>query len=57
MRPQDRINMENKYLILYMCGGFAISAALTTPNGLDCIKFFVLGIAILYYTFKEDKYI
>lgn len=47
--------MEDKNLILYMCGGFAISAALTTPNGLDCIKFFVLGIAILYYAFKEDK--
>lgn len=47
--------MKDKTLILYMCGGFAISAALTTPNGLDGIKFFVLGIVILYYAFKEDK--
>lgn len=48
--------MKDKNLILYMCGGFAISAAVTTPDGLDGIKFFVLGIAILYYAFKEDKY-
>lgn len=43
-------------LILYMCGGFSLGAALTTPNKLDCIKFLLLGIVILFYAFKTDKW-
>ena len=42
-------------LILYLCGGFSFSAALTTPNEQDCIKFLLLSIIILFYAFKSDK--
>jgi hypothetical protein len=44
--------MKNN-LILYLCGGFSLSAALTTPNGQDCIKFLLLGTIILIYAFKS----
>ena len=40
-------------LILYLCGGFSLSAALTTPNGQDCIKFLLLGAIILIYAFRS----
>lgn len=43
-------------LILYLCGGFSFGAALTTPNKLDCIKFLFLGVVILFYAFKTDKW-
>lgn len=42
-------------LILYLCGGFSIGAALTTPNGQDCIKFLLLGVVILFYAFKNNR--
>jgi len=41
-------------LILYLCGGFSLGAALTTPNGQDCIKFLLLSVIILIYAFKNE---
>jgi len=41
-------------LILYGCGGFLLGAALSTPNGLDCMKFLVIGVIVLIYAFKNN---
>ena len=41
-------------LILYLCGGFLLGAALSTPNGPDFLKFLLIGIIILIYAFKNN---